>query len=290
MAEAIGTIAVMTDDATPPGRTPPEPAPRSAPSLPPHPGYPPPQAYPPQAYPPQAYPPQAYPPPQQAYPPPQPYPPQPYPPQPYPPQQAYPPPPAFIGVEQRRSPVAVVAAVAAGLVMISVIAVTGIALATRARTPRPVVAIPAPIPSVATATPTRTPTGTTAGPAQTASGSGGERSVASVALSKGDCIKTLPKGQTITTITLVTCTTPHAAQVGATFSPAGSAYPGSTTYESLIAKECPARLQQVIARDAPPLSWTGYYPELAEWTSGDRSIKCLVIPTDGKPLRRSVVA
>jgi hypothetical protein len=73
-------------------------------------------------------------------------------------------------------------------------------------------------------------------------------------------------------------------------SPAGSTYPGSKAYESLITKECPARLQKVIVRDAPALSWTGDYPELPERTSGDRSIKCLLISTDGKPLRRSVVA
>jgi hypothetical protein len=113
--------------------------------------------------------------------------------------------------------------------------------------------------------------------------------VQSVALSKGDCIKTLPKGSTITTITLVNCTTAHAAQVGTTFTPNGSSYPGVKTYENMITTQCPSRLQKVIKRDAPPLSWTGYYPEQAEWTKGDRSIKCLLIATDGKPLTRSVI-
>jgi hypothetical protein len=110
-----------------------------------------------------------------------------------------------------------------------------------------------------------------------------------VALSKGDCIQTLPKGQTIRDVSLVACTTSHAAQVGATFSPTGSAYPGPKQFEAIIARECPVRLGKAIRRDAPALSWTGYYPELTEWANGDHSIKCLLLAQNGKPLSRSVI-
>ena len=224
----------------------------------------------------------------------------------YPPQQGYPqqiagqayPNQAFVGVEQKRSPLAVVAVGVAALAVISVIAVVGIVLTNRSTPSTTKVATSPPGPAITSATTTPTPvvavTPTTPPPARSATpppttGPGGAHDVQSVALSKGDCLKTLPKGSSITSITLVNCTTPHAAQVGATFTPNDSSYPGNKAYENLITKECPARLQKVVKRDAAQLAWIGYYPEQSEWTKGDRSIKCLLIAANGKSLTRPVI-
>ncbi|MDQ1289806.1 MAG: hypothetical protein QG622_3372 [Actinomycetota bacterium] len=112
----------------------------------------------------------------------------------------------------------------------------------------------------------------------------------SVALSAGDCIQSLPGGRdSILTVLLVDCTQAHEAQVGATFSPTGGPYPGDGTLEEIVRTQCPVRLGPSIAANAPPLSWTGYYPEAEEWDLGDHSIKCLVVNRDGTPLTRSVI-
>lgn len=166
----------------------------------------------------------------------------------------------------------VISAVVAVLASISIIVMIGIMVSERSSRRIPPSALP----------PNLTPS-----KADTPSPGGTDAT--SVSLSRGDCVKSLPSGRTVSQVTLVPCGTAHAAQVGATFTPNDSTYPGAERYDVLIRRGCPARLSKVVRSNAPALSWTGYYPESLAWAHGDRSIKCLLLRTDGKPLTRSVL-
>jgi hypothetical protein len=112
---------------------------------------------------------------------------------------------------------------------------------------------------------------------------------AAIRLSRGDCIVELPTSGEIDGIVLTECTRPHQAQVGATFSPAGSSYPGLDRLGSIARSQGPVRLGKALRAGAPPLIWRMLIPEKSEWDGGDHSIKCLFQAEKGRLLSSSVI-
>ena len=110
-----------------------------------------------------------------------------------------------------------------------------------------------------------------------------------IRLSRGDCIVELPSSGRIDDIVLTECTRPHLAQVGATFSPSGTGYPGITRLSTIAGSECPVRMRKALRPGAPALIWRMLIPEKSEWDGGDHSIKCLFQAEKGRLLTSSVV-
>ena len=63
---------------------------------------------------------------------------------------------------------------------------------------------------------------------------------------------------------LTECTRPHLAQVGATFSPTGTGYPGLSRLSAIAGSECPVRLRKALRSGAPALIWRTLIPEKSD--------------------------
>lgn len=96
----------------------------------------------------------------------------------------------------------------------------------------------------------------------------------------GDCFDIPPGQQDISgTITLITCTNSHNAQVFAIFTPTGlgSGYPGDKKFTSVATQGCDARTtdldQAKLTSDM--LQFSGY-PTLVQWDLGNRKVTCVI--------------
>ena len=106
------------------------------------------------------------------------------------------------------------------------------------------------------------------------------------ALRAGDCIDSSPNGLSVT---VLSCASPHHAEVFATFSLAGSSWPGSAAVQQQVASGC----QNKIAGYLNPallnagLTQEYIYPDQTAWKAGVRTAVCEVSSSTG-PLTGSV--
>jgi uncharacterized membrane protein len=112
------------------------------------------------------------------------------------------------------------------------------------------------------------------------------RPAAVFSLRAGECINSSSNGLSVT---ILSCATPHEAEVFATFSLAGSAWPGSATVQQQASSGCTNRLAAYLN---PQLLNAGLteeyvYPNQDAWQAGVRTVVCEVSSTTG-PLSGSV--
>jgi hypothetical protein len=105
-------------------------------------------------------------------------------------------------------------------------------------------------------------------------------------LRAGECINSSPNGLSVT---ILSCATPHAAEVFATFSLAGSSWPGSTAVQQQAGSGCANRMASYLN---PQLLNAGLtqqyvYPDQDAWQAGVRTVICEVSSSSG-PLTGSV--
>ena len=97
-------------------------------------------------------------------------------------------------------------------------------------------------------------------------------------LKTGDCID--PQGQSYT---LVACDSPHVAEVFATFSLAGTAWPGSAKVAAAASSGCANRLTGYLNPQlAVSLSNAYVYPDATAWQAGTRTVICEVRAASGQ--------
>jgi Septum formation len=103
-------------------------------------------------------------------------------------------------------------------------------------------------------------------------------------LKTGECID--PAGQTAT---VVACSTPHDAEVFATFELTGSKWPGTAAVGAAASSGCASRLSGYLNPQlAISLSSTYIYPDSVAWQAGTRTVICEVRATKGQQLTGSV--
>jgi hypothetical protein len=97
-------------------------------------------------------------------------------------------------------------------------------------------------------------------------------------LKTGQCID--PNGQTAT---IVSCSTPHDAEVFATFELPGSKWPGTAAVGTAASSGCSSRLGGYLNPQlAISLSSTYIYPDSVAWQAGTRTVICEVRATAGQ--------
>jgi hypothetical protein len=97
-------------------------------------------------------------------------------------------------------------------------------------------------------------------------------------LKTGECID--PSGQTAT---IVSCGTPHDAEVFATFTLPGSTWPGTAAVGTAASSGCSSRLSGYLNPQlAISLSSTYIYPDSVAWQAGTRTVICEVRATQGQ--------
>ena len=100
-------------------------------------------------------------------------------------------------------------------------------------------------------------------------------------LRPGDCLNSSPNGDGVT---LLSCSVPHDAEVFATYSLAGSSWPGDAAVQSQAGNGCQTRLAGYLN---PQLANAGlaqeyYYPDHAAWRAGVRTVVCEVTASTGQ--------
>ncbi len=98
----------------------------------------------------------------------------------------------------------------------------------------------------------------------------------------GDCFQNPAEGHSTLTVTEVTatpCTTPHNAQVFAQFKSTDATYPGQQAMIVESSRGCQARVSTSLDKSklTSTMSLHFLFPESAAWTSGQRSIACVVV-------------
>ena len=96
-------------------------------------------------------------------------------------------------------------------------------------------------------------------------------------LKTGECFD--PRGQSYS---LVSCDSPHVAEVFATFKLSGSKWPGATAVAAGASRGCATRLTSYLNPQlAISLSSTYVYPDPVAWQAGTRTVICEVRATSG---------
>jgi hypothetical protein len=97
-------------------------------------------------------------------------------------------------------------------------------------------------------------------------------------LKTGDCID--PQGQSYT---LISCDSPHKAEVYATFSLGGTAWPGAAKVAAAASSGCASRLTGYLNPQlAVSLASTYVYPDATAWQAGTRTVICEVRAASGE--------
>ncbi len=101
-------------------------------------------------------------------------------------------------------------------------------------------------------------------------------------LRAGDCVNSGPNGLAVT---VLSCGTPHDAEVFATFAlPASSSWPGDATAQQEASNGCASRLSGYLNPDLANagLAQEFVYPNQAAWKGGERTVVCEVSSPTGK--------
>ena len=112
------------------------------------------------------------------------------------------------------------------------------------------------------------------------------RPAAVFSLRAGECVNSSSNGLSVT---ILSCATPHEADVFATFSLAGSAWPGSAAVQQQASNGCTDRIASYLNPQLlnAGLSEEYVYPNQDAWQAGVRTVVCEVSSTTG-PLSGSV--
>ena len=98
-------------------------------------------------------------------------------------------------------------------------------------------------------------------------------------LQEGDCVNML-NGQVVT---VLPCTTPHQAEVFATFTLPVSAWPGTAAVRQRASSGCESRLTGYINPQlAISLAQSYVFPNKVAWTAGTRTVICEVRAASGQ--------
>jgi len=98
-------------------------------------------------------------------------------------------------------------------------------------------------------------------------------------LHTGDCVNT-PNGQVVS---VLPCSTPHQAEVFATFSLPASAWPGTATVRAQASSGCASQLAGYLNPQlAISLSQSYVFPDQVAWKAGTRTVICEVQATSGQ--------
>jgi hypothetical protein len=98
-------------------------------------------------------------------------------------------------------------------------------------------------------------------------------------LTTGDCFD--PQGAQ--SYALVSCDVPHQAEVFATFTLAGAAWPGASAVQAEASGGCASRLTSYVNPQlAVSLTSTYVYPDAVAWQAGTRTVICEVRATSGQ--------
>jgi hypothetical protein len=98
-------------------------------------------------------------------------------------------------------------------------------------------------------------------------------------LQTGDCVNT-PNAQVVS---VLPCSTPHQAEVFATFALPASAWPGTDTVRTEASTGCAARLTGYLNPQlAISLAQSYVFPDQVAWTAGTRTVICEVQATSGQ--------
>jgi Septum formation len=100
-------------------------------------------------------------------------------------------------------------------------------------------------------------------------------------LRPGDCINSPPNGLSAT---VLSCATPHDAEVFATFSLAGSSWPGDAAAQQEASSGCTSRIAGYLN---PAFAEAGFaqeyiYPDQSAWRAGVRTVVCEVRASSGQ--------
>ncbi|HTR92645.1 MAG TPA: septum formation family protein [Trebonia sp.] len=97
-------------------------------------------------------------------------------------------------------------------------------------------------------------------------------------LKTGDCLD--PQGQSYT---LISCDSPHVAEVFATFKLPGAKWPGNTAAATAASNGCVTRLSGYLNPElAISLASTYVYPDAVAWQAGTRTVICEVRASSGQ--------
>jgi hypothetical protein len=112
------------------------------------------------------------------------------------------------------------------------------------------------------------------------------RPAAVFSLRAGDCLNSSQNGLSVT---ILSCATPHQAEVFATFSLSGSSWPGEAAVQQQAGSGCATRIAGYLN---PQLLNAGLtqqyvYPDQEAWQAGVRTVVCEVSSASG-PLSGSV--
>jgi hypothetical protein len=112
------------------------------------------------------------------------------------------------------------------------------------------------------------------------------RPAAVFSLRAGECINSSSNGLSVT---VLSCATPHQAEVFATFRLAGSSWPGSAAVQQQASSGCANRLAGYVNPDLlnAGLAQEYVYPDQQAWQAGVRTVVCEVSAATG-PLSGSV--
>jgi hypothetical protein len=123
-------------------------------------------------------------------------------------------------------------------------------------------------------------------PVPTPSASGSNQLTNVFSLQAGQCFQNPPASQTvlgITYVAVVSCTTPHNAQVFVQFPATGTSYPGSSALRQQSDTGCHKQIAKNVQKSKITNSMTlrYLYPLPSSWADGHRLITCLIV--DAKP-------
>jgi hypothetical protein len=112
------------------------------------------------------------------------------------------------------------------------------------------------------------------------------RPAAVFGLRAGECINSSSNGLSVT---VLSCATPHQAEVFATFRLAGSSWPGTSAVQQQASNGCAKRLAGYVNPDllGAGLAQEYVYPDRQAWEAGVRTVVCEVSVATG-PLSGSV--
>jgi hypothetical protein len=112
------------------------------------------------------------------------------------------------------------------------------------------------------------------------------RPAAVYGLRTGECLNSSPNGLSAT---ILSCATPHQAEVFATFSLTGSSWPGGTVVQQQAGSGCADRIASYLNPQllSAGLSQEYVYPNQEAWRAGVRTVICEVSSATG-PLTGSV--
>jgi hypothetical protein len=101
-------------------------------------------------------------------------------------------------------------------------------------------------------------------------------------LSTGQCMDSGQNG--ISSVTVLSCSRPHDAEVFGTFSLAGHRYPGAAAVQRQADQGCAARLSGYLNPELSLSSLTEsyIYPDAGAWAAGERTVVCTVRSAAGQ--------